>query len=74
LLFLGKTTLRLERRDWTDSPFGKELGGKKGDITESVSVQSLSLAGWTDLPFEQELGGESGMLIDITAVRRSDCN
>jgi hypothetical protein len=39
-----------------------------------VSVQSLSLAGWTDLPFEQELGGESGMLIDITAVRRSDCN
>lgn len=44
MLFLGKTTLRLERRDCTDSPFEKELGGKKSDITGSVSVQLLSLA------------------------------
>jgi hypothetical protein len=68
-LFLGKTTLRLEKRDWTDSPFGKELGGKDGDITGSVSVRLLSLADWTDLPFEQELGGEKGMMINIMAVR-----
>ena len=59
-------------RDWTDSPFEKELGGEKGDITGSVSVQLLSLADWIDLPFMKEPGGEKGMMIDIMDVRNLD--
>jgi hypothetical protein len=40
-LFLGKTTLRLERRDWTDSPFGKELGGEKGMMINIMAVRNV---------------------------------
>jgi hypothetical protein len=38
-LFLGKTTLRLETRDWTDLPFEKELGGEKGMMIDIMDVR-----------------------------------
>ena len=72
VLFLGKTARRLERRDWTDSPVGKKLGGKKGDITGSVSVQLLSRRDWNDLPLEKELARDKSMMNHIMDVRTSE--
>lgn len=50
----------------------KELGGMKGDITGSVSVQLLSRRDWNDLPLEKELASDKSMMINIMDVRTSE--